>query len=180
MTKSIFAINEDIKKTSKTVLDNIQVGNTVRIVLKLKETDPNKKSKGARTQTIQGLVLARKHNKELGASITIRSIVSSVGVEWIIPLYTSDIIKVDILKSSKVRRSKLYYIRKKSIKETKAKLRKETKQVMEEAKEEKEIEEDINNENVEVKEDIKKESVETKEDISKENDEVKEEKEDTK
>lgn len=159
MTKSIFTINEDIKKTSKTVLDNIKVGNTVRIVLKLKENNPNKKSKGARTQTIQGLVLARKHNKELGASITIRSIVSSVGIEWIIPLYTSDIIKVDILKSSKVRRSKLYYIRKKSIKETKAKLRKETKRVIDEAKkeEEKELEESIK------KEDTAKEGVETKE-----------------
>jgi large subunit ribosomal protein L19 len=173
MTKSIFTINEDIKKTSKTVLDNIQVGNTVRIVLKLKETDPNKKSKGARTQTIQGLVLARKHNKELGASITIRSIVSSVGVEWVIPLYTSDIIKVDILKSSKVRRSKLYYIRNKSIKETKAKLRKETKQVMEEAKEEKEaIKQEMANEENLKKEDIKQEEPEMKEEV-KEVEEVK-------
>jgi len=134
MTKSIFAINEDIKKTSKTVLDSIQAGDTVKIVLKLKETNPDKKSKGSKTQTIQGLVLARKHNKELGASITIRNIVDSVGVEWILPLYTSDIIKVDILKSSKVRRAKLYYIRKKSVKETKAKLRKETKKVVEESK----------------------------------------------
>lgn len=134
MTKSIFAINEEIKKTSKTVLDSIKAGDTVKIVLKLKETNPDKKSKGSKTQTIQGLVLARKHNKELGASLTIRSIVDSVGVEWILPLYTSDIIKVDILKSSKVRRAKLYYIRKKSVKETKAKLRKETKKVMEESK----------------------------------------------
>lgn len=134
MTTSIFAINEEIKKASKTVLDNIKVGDTVKIVLKLKETNPDKKSKGSKTQTVQGLVLARKHNKELGASITIRSIVDSVGVEWIIPLYTSDIIKVDIVKSSKVRRAKLYYIRRKSVKETKAKLRKETRKVVEEAK----------------------------------------------
>ena len=81
MTKSIFAINEEIKKDSKTVLDNIKVGDTVKIVLKLKETNPDKKSKGSKTQTVQGLVLARKHNKELGAAITIRSIVDSVGVE---------------------------------------------------------------------------------------------------
>jgi len=81
MTKSIFAINEEIKKTSKTVLDSIKAGDTVKIVLKLKETNPDKKSKGSKTQTIQGLVLARKHNKELGASLTIRSIVDSVGVE---------------------------------------------------------------------------------------------------
>lgn len=134
MTKSIFAINEEIKKASKTVLDNIKVGDTVKIVLKLKETNPDKKTKGSKTQTVQGLVLARKHNQELGASITIRSIVDSVGVEWIIPLYTSDIIKVDIIKSSKVRRAKLYYIRRKSVKETKAKLRKETKKVIEESK----------------------------------------------
>lgn len=142
MTTSIFAINEEIKKGSKTVLDSIKVGDTVKIVLKLKETNPDKKSKGSKTQTVQGLVLARKHNKELGASITIRSIVDSVGVEWIIPLYTSDIIKVDIIKSSKVRRAKLYYIRRKSVKETKAKLRKETKKVIEESKEKIDITED--------------------------------------
>jgi len=81
MTKSIFTINEDIKKNAKTVLDSIKVGDTVKIVLKLKESNPDKKSKGSKTQTVQGLVLARKHNKELGASITIRSIVDSVGVE---------------------------------------------------------------------------------------------------
>jgi hypothetical protein len=51
--------------------------------------------------------------------------------------------KVDILKSSKVRRAKLYYIRKKSIKETKAKLRKETKAVQEEMKQDKEITEPV-------------------------------------
>jgi len=149
MTKSIFAINEEIKKNSKTVLDAIKVGDTVKIVLKLRETNPDKKSKGSKTQTIQGLVLARKHNKELGASLTIRSIVDSIGVEWVIPLYTSDIIKVDIIKSSKVRRAKLYYIRRKSIKETKAKLRKETKKVMEEAEKEEEIEEVKETENKE-------------------------------
>ncbi len=142
MTTSIFAINEEIKKSSKTVLDNIKVGDSVKIVLKLKETNPDKKSKGSKTQTVQGLVLARKHNKELGASITIRSIVDSVGVEWIIPLYTSDIIKVNIIKSSKVRRAKLYYIRRKSVKETKAKLRKEIKKVIKESKENAETIED--------------------------------------
>ncbi len=142
MTTSIFAINEEIKKSSKTVLDNIKVGDSVKIVLKLKETNPDKKSKGSKTQTVQGLVLARKHNKELGASITIRSIVDSVGVEWIIPLYTSDIIKVNIIKSSKVRRAKLYYIRRKSVKETKAKLRKEIKKVIKESKENAEAIED--------------------------------------
>jgi len=47
--------------------------------------------------------------------------------------------KVDVLKSSKVRRAKLYYIRKKSVKETKAKLRKETKAAREEMKREKEV-----------------------------------------
>ena len=123
-------------------MDNIKVGDSVKIVLKLKETNPDKKSKGSKTQTVQGLVLARKHNKELGASITIRSIVDSVGVEWIIPLYTSDIIKVNIIKSSKVRRAKLYYIRRKSVKETKAKLRKEIKKVIKESKENAEAIED--------------------------------------
>ncbi len=140
MTKSIFAINDTIKSASKSSLENIKAGDTVKILMKIRESNPDKKSKGSKTQTIQGLVLARKHNKELGASITIRSIVDGVGVEWVLPLYTSDIMKVDILKSSKVRRAKLYYIRKKSIKETKAKLRKETKEVQKEMAQEKEVE----------------------------------------
>jgi len=139
MTKSIFAINDTIKSASKSSLENVKAGDTVKILMKIRESNPDKKSKGSKTQTIQGLVLARKHNKELGASITIRSIVDGVGVEWVLPLYTSDIMKVDILKSSKVRRAKLYYIRKKSIKETKAKLRKETRAVQAEMAAEKEI-----------------------------------------
>ena len=143
MTKSIFAINDTIKAASTSSLDNVKAGDTVKILMKIRESNPDKKSKGSKTQTIQGLVLARKHNKELGASITIRSIVDGVGVEWVLPLYTSDIMKVDILKSSKVRRAKLYYIRKKSIKETKAKLRKETKAVQEEMKQDKEITEPV-------------------------------------
>ena len=139
MTKSIFAINDTIKSASKSSLENVKAGDTVKILMKIRESNPDKKSKGSKTQTIQGLVLARKHNKELGASITIRSIVDGVGVEWVLPLYTSDIMKVDILKSSKVRRAKLYYIRKKSIKETKAKLRKETRAVQAEMAAVKEI-----------------------------------------
>jgi len=59
--------------------------------------------------------------------------------------------KVDILKSSKVRRAKLYYIRKKSIKETKAKLRKETKAVQEEMKQDKEITEPVEEKSEETK-----------------------------
>lgn len=139
MTKSIFAINESVLKESTSLLGNIKAGDTVKILMKIRETNPDKKSKGSKTHTIQGLVLARKHNKELGASITIRSVVDGVGVEWVLPLYTSDIMKVDVLKSSKVRRAKLYYIRKKSIKETKAKLRKETRAVQKEMAQDKEI-----------------------------------------
>jgi len=81
MTKSIFAINDTIKSASTSSLDKVKAGDTVKILMKIRESNPDKKSKGSKTQTIQGLVLARKHNKELGASITIRSIVDGVGVE---------------------------------------------------------------------------------------------------
>ncbi len=133
-TKSIFEINEKIKTGLHKPLD-VNVGDNVKILIQLKEANQSKKVKGNKTQTVQGLVIAKKHNKELGATLTIRSIVDGVGVEWVIPIYADNIIKVDIIKSSKVKRSKLYYIRNKSVKESRAKLRKEIKDLKKEVKE---------------------------------------------
>ncbi len=136
-TKSIFEINEKIKTGLHKPLE-ANVGDNVKILLQLKESNLGKKVKGNKTQTVQGLVLAKKHNKELGASLTIRNIVDGVGVEWVIPIYADNVLKLDIIKSSKVKRSKLYYIRNKSVKESRAKLRKEIKSLQKEiAREEK-------------------------------------------
>jgi large subunit ribosomal protein L19 len=60
----------------------------------------------------EGLVLARKHGSEVGATFTVRSIVAGVGVEKVYPLHSPTILKVQIVSApKKVKRSKLYYVR---------------------------------------------------------------------
>lgn len=60
----------------------------------------------------EGLVLARKHGSEPGATFTVRSIVAGVGVEKVYPLHSPSILKVQVVSApKKVHRSKLYYVR---------------------------------------------------------------------
>ena len=76
-----------------------------------------------RLQAFEGLVLARKHGKEAGATFTVRRVASGVGVEKIFPLYSPIIDKIEVLKRSKVRRAKLYHIRDKAAKEISRQMR---------------------------------------------------------
>lgn len=70
-------------------------------------------SGGEGASSFEGLVIARKHGKEAGATFTVRAIVAGVGVEKIFPLHSPNITKVEILSSpKKVHRSKLYWVRK--------------------------------------------------------------------
>jgi large subunit ribosomal protein L19 len=94
-----------IKGQLKTDLLDIRPGDTVKVYQKIKEKDKE------RVQLFEGLVIARKHGKESGATITVRKVLSGVGVEKIIPIHSPIIEKIEIVKRGKVRRSKLYYIR---------------------------------------------------------------------
>jgi len=71
-----------------------------------------------------GIVLSRKHGKEAGGTFTVRSKLGDVGVEKIYPIYSPNITKVDIVTKprKKVKRSKLYYLRKLSDKKIRQKL----------------------------------------------------------
>ena len=70
----------------------------------------------------EGIVLARKHGKEAGATFTVRGEAAGVGVEKIYPIYTPTIKKVTILKEpKKVRKSKLYFLRNPPVKKIKKK-----------------------------------------------------------
>ncbi|MDP3948404.1 MAG: 50S ribosomal protein L19 [bacterium] len=67
------------------------------------------------TSIFEGLVLARKHGKEAGATFTVRSVLAGVGVEKVFPIHSPMISKVEIVSSpKKVHRSKLYFVRKSS------------------------------------------------------------------
>jgi len=76
-----------------------------------------------RLQTFEGLVLAVKHGTEPGATFTVRTTMSGIGVEKIFPLYSPVIEKIDIVRRSKVRRAKLYFIREKVAREVRRQLR---------------------------------------------------------
>jgi len=77
----------------------------------------------SRLQAFEGIVLARKHGTETGATFTVRKVASGVGVERIFPLFSPVIDKIEIIKKSRARRSKLYYIRTKAVKDVRRKLR---------------------------------------------------------
>lgn len=99
------------------LMDKIKPGAMVRVWEKIKEGDKERLSR------FEGLVLARKHGKELGATFTVRATLADIGVEKIYPLHSPKIEKVEILSSpKKVKRSKLYYVRTLSKKETRQKL----------------------------------------------------------
>ena len=92
---------------------DMRTGDTVRVWQKIQEKGKT------RLQAFEGLVLARKHGGEAGATFTVRRNVGGYGVEKIFPLYSPSIDKIEILKRSNTRTSKLYYVREKALKEVK-------------------------------------------------------------
>lgn len=115
-----------IKSQLKQNLPDIRPGDTVRIHQKIPgfagATAGKKEGDKERIQVFEGIVIARKHGKEIGATITVRREISGIGVERIFPIHSPTLEKIEILKRGKVRRAKLYYLRK--AKGRKAKLKK--------------------------------------------------------
>lgn len=95
----------------------IRPGDTVRVHQKVIEKGKT------RIQMFEGLVIAVKHGTEAGGTFTVRAQMSGIGVEKIFPLYSPVIDKIEIVKRSKVRRAKLYFIREKVAREVRRQLR---------------------------------------------------------
>lgn len=106
-----------IKTKIKKELSEIRPGWTVKVHQKIKEGDK------LRTQVFEGMVIARKHRSELGATITVRKVVGGFGVEKIFPLHLPTIEKIEVIKKTKARRAKLYYLRRKSAREIRRKIK---------------------------------------------------------
>jgi len=95
----------------------VKAGDTVRVHQKIQEKGKT------RIQIFEGLVIAQKHGTEAGGTMTVRATMSGVGVEKIFPIYSPLIDKIEIVRRSKVRRAKLYYIREKVAREIRRQLR---------------------------------------------------------
>lgn len=98
-------IAEFTQPNKKQELPVIKSGDTVKVYQKYKDKGKDK------IQMFEGLVICRKHGNETGATITVRKIASGVGVEKLFPLHSPIIDKIEVVKSGKTRRSKLYYMR---------------------------------------------------------------------
>ncbi|NOY35485.1 MAG: 50S ribosomal protein L19 [bacterium] len=166
---------------------DLRPGNTVRVWQKIREGEKT------RLQAFEGLIIAHKHGFESGATFTVRKISGGIGVERIFPVFSPNIDKIEIVKRSKARRAKLYYIREKTAKQIRRKMKQlrnivsggkeEEEEIVEEPKPEavdepvdevKAEEETKTEEGAEEKTAVQEEAAEEKEDAQKEDAEEKE------
>ena len=106
----------DFNKSQQTKeLPKLQVGDIVRVHKKIKEGDKE------RVQVFKGLIIAIKGMQSSYPTITVRRESQKIGVEVTFPIYMPTVEKIEILRHSKVRRSKIYYMRERSGKSAKMK-----------------------------------------------------------
>lgn len=96
----------------------ISTGDTVRVSLKIEEKGKT------RIQKFEGVIIATKHGNEPGGTFTVRRSEGGYGVERIFPLFSPTIDKIEVVKRTRVKRSKLYFIRDKASKEIRRQMRK--------------------------------------------------------
>ncbi len=102
MDQKIIDFNKSQQNKS---MPEIQTGDIVRVHKKITEGDKE------RVQIFEGLVIAIKGKQSSSPMITVRRNSKGIGVEITIPMFSPSIEKIEILRHSKVRRSKLYYMR---------------------------------------------------------------------
>jgi len=93
-----------IEKTRRQDVPEFRTGDTIRVHVKIREGDKE------RLQAFEGVVIARK-NTGMGESITVRKVSFGQGVERIFPVNAPVIDHIDFIRTGRVRRAKLYYIR---------------------------------------------------------------------
>lgn len=108
---------EFTKSQLRSDIPEVRPGDTIKVFQKIKESGKE------RVQPFEGLVIARKHGRGIEATITVRKVSDGIGIERIFPVHSPTIQKIDILRRSKVRRAKLYYIREKAAKEARRKMK---------------------------------------------------------
>jgi large subunit ribosomal protein L19 len=93
-----------IQKNKRTDIPTFRPGDTIRVHVKIKEGEKE------RLQAFEGTVIAR-NNTGLGESITVRKVSFGQGVERIFPINAKVIDHIDVVRTGRVRRAKLYYLR---------------------------------------------------------------------
>jgi large subunit ribosomal protein L19 len=96
-------IEKLLAKNKRTDIPSFRPGDTVRVQVKIKEGEKE------RLQAFEGVVISKSNGPQ--ASFTVRKMSFGQGVERIFPINSKVVDKIDVLRSSKVRRAKLYYLR---------------------------------------------------------------------
>lgn len=91
-------------KFKKEKVEDFNIGDTVRVNQKIVEGDKE------RIQGFEGVVIARKGGG-VSETFTVRKVVQGIGVEKIFPLHSPKVDKIKVIKSGRIRRAKLYYLR---------------------------------------------------------------------
>ena len=103
IAKAIDMINaEQLEKAKK---PEFKVGDSVKVWVKIKEGDRK------RLQAFNGTVIARDNGNGMSATFTVRRISYGVGVEKVFPVHSPAIDRVEVERSARIRRAKLYYLR---------------------------------------------------------------------
>ena len=97
-------IKELNKETLTKEVAPVQIGDTVRVHVKVKEGSRE------RIQVFEGIVIAKKHGG-IEETITVRRISYGIGVEKVFPVHSPSIATIEVVRSGDVRRAKLYYLR---------------------------------------------------------------------
>lgn len=95
---------EAVERTQLVDRPEMRTGDTVRVHVKVREGDKE------RVQVFEGIVIAQ-HRGGSRASFTVRKVSFGQGVERIFPLHSPVIQKIEVVRSARVRRAKLYYLR---------------------------------------------------------------------
>jgi large subunit ribosomal protein L19 len=96
-------ISKLLAKAQRTDLPSFHPGDTIRVQVKIKEGEKE------RLQAFEGVVIKMRGGPQ--GSFTVRKMSFGQGVERIFPMHSKVLDKIDILRSAKVRRAKLYYLR---------------------------------------------------------------------
>ena len=107
-------LSKENKELSKSFPD-FSAGDTINVHVKIREGNKE------RIQQFRGTVLQRKNVGSNGETFTVRKISDSIAVEKIMPIFSPNIEKIEVLRRGKVRRARIFYLRKRKGKSAKIK-----------------------------------------------------------